>query len=171
LPVAKEYVVDIDISDYDNVRFCGCKEAKFCTKCWPLMTCGMKVLDHLLSDCFGFDQKLWIYSGRRGIHCWVSDAQARAMDNEARSAVTEFLHIYVGSEKTGKKLTLSRFLHPTFGMNSQVFEICEAYFMSMYCDTDGEDSMNIFESKEKWEKIVELIDGMCVIVLCYCITN
>ena len=160
LPVEKEYVIDIDISDYDNVRLCGCKDAKFCAKCWPLMKCGMKVLDYLLSTCFGFSQLLWIYSGRRGVHCWVSDATAKGMDNEARSAVTDFLHIYSGSDKTGKRLTFNTaYPHPTFDLESDVATICEKYFVEMYCDSYSENSMDIFASKERWQKIVDLIDA------------
>jgi len=160
VPVSKEYVIDIDISDYDNVRFCGCKDAKYCEKCWPLMLCGMKALDHLLGQCFGFDHRLWIYSGRRGVHCWVSDDEARNLDNESRSAVTDFLHIYIGNDKSGKKLTLNtRFTHPTFAVDSELFSICEQYFIDIYCDRDADRSMNIFENKDTWIQLVNLLDG------------
>lgn len=42
IPVERELVFDIDLTDYDDVRTCG-KEGHICTKCWPLMAVAIKV--------------------------------------------------------------------------------------------------------------------------------
>jgi hypothetical protein len=42
LPLERELVFDIDLTDYDDVRTCG-KEGHICNKCWPLMAVAVQV--------------------------------------------------------------------------------------------------------------------------------
>jgi DNA primase small subunit len=49
IPESKELVLDIDITDYDDVRLCGCKEADICPKCWPLMSAAIEVTHKALT--------------------------------------------------------------------------------------------------------------------------
>ena len=90
--LSKEFVLDLDISDYDDVRKC-CQKTLMCKDCWPLMQAGMQVLDVALRQDFGFEHLLWVYSGRRGIHCWVCDERARLLTNDQRAGVVSFLSL------------------------------------------------------------------------------
>jgi DNA primase small subunit len=36
---------------------------------------------------------MWVYSGRRGVHCWISDERARKLTQEARRALVSYLEV------------------------------------------------------------------------------
>ena len=92
-PVQRELVFDIDLTDYDEIRRCGCTGAKICTTCWGFMKMAVKVMDEGLKEDFGFEQVAWFYSGRRGIHAWVCDESARLLTDQGRSAVAQYFEV------------------------------------------------------------------------------
>lgn len=110
-PVMKELVFDIDMTDYDPIRTC-CKGAAICHKCWTFITMAIKVIDAALRDDFGFQHILWVYSGRRGAHAWISDKRAREMDDSKRKAIAGYFELLHGSEHGKKGLGIRRPLHP-----------------------------------------------------------
>ncbi|BGP55421.1 hypothetical protein JCM8202_003749 [Rhodotorula sphaerocarpa] len=111
-PLTRELVFDIDMTDYDSVRTC-CKDKKMCGRCWRFITVAIKVLDRILRTDFGFQHILWVYSGRRGIHAWVSDPAALTLTDEQRSAIVRYIDIVKGYTSMDKKMSLHRPLHPT----------------------------------------------------------
>jgi len=92
-PVQRELVFDIDLTDYDDVRRCGCTGAQICSTCWTFMAAALKVLNQGLREDFGFQHIAWFYSGRRGIHAWICDEEARNLSDEARSAVANYFEV------------------------------------------------------------------------------
>lgn len=96
-PLEREYVIDIDMSDYDKIRSC-CSGKKLCQLCWKFMWLAQLVLKEALKEDFGFHHVLWVFSGRRGIHAWICDDRARGMRNDVRAAVTQYLDISVSSD-------------------------------------------------------------------------
>lgn len=91
LPVERELVFDIDMSDYDAVRSC-CSGKSICSYCWTWMACAAHILRTLLQD-FGFRYILPVFSGRRGIHLWVCDKRARKMHDDERAALVGYLTV------------------------------------------------------------------------------
>lgn len=110
-PISKELVFDIDMTDYDEIRTC-CSGASICNKCWTFITMAIKVVDAALRDDLGFKHILWVYSGRRGAHAWISDKRARDMDDQKRRSIAGYLELLRGGDKSGKKVNVKRPLHP-----------------------------------------------------------
>lgn len=67
----------------------------------------------LCVEDFGFEHMLWVYSGRRGVHCWVADPRARVMENTARKAIVSYLEIIKGGSEMNRKVKLPYVLHPS----------------------------------------------------------
>jgi DNA primase catalytic subunit len=88
--VAKELVFDIDADDYDadKLRRCDCPGNKsVCDECWPIIIASARILDTILRHQFGFQHMLWVFSGRRGLHCWATGSDVAVLSQEARVAV------------------------------------------------------------------------------------
>lgn len=144
----KELVFDIDMTDYDDVRSC-CSAADICPKCWTLMTIAIHILDRALRQDFGFQHLLWVYSGRRGVHCWVCDDAARKLSAAARSAVAEYLSLIKGGEEMVKKVILNDPIHPFI---RESLKVVERYF-TQYALKD----QDILGRKESVEKVLALV--------------
>ncbi|KAF9123641.1 hypothetical protein BGW39_008813 [Mortierella sp. 14UC] len=148
IPVSKEMVFDIDMTDYDEIRTC-CSGADVCSKCWEFMTVAMKIIDVAMRDDFGFKNILWVYSGRRGIHCWIADERARKLNNDQRKAIVSYMEVIKGGVQQGRKVKLPNTLHPSL---ERSLETINTHFRSIVFE-----SQDILTKPENWEKILSII--------------
>lgn len=147
-PLEKELVFDVDMTDYDDIRTC-CSGAAICEKCWQFMTIAVQIVDHALRSDFGFQHILWVYSGRRGVHAWVCDARARALSNEARTAIVEYLSVFRKNADADRRVFLGQPLHPGF---DAALELLNELFPEQMLR-----NQRLFSSAEQWDKFLPLI--------------
>ncbi|KAL8788463.1 MAG: hypothetical protein Q9213_001686 [Squamulea squamosa] len=147
-PLAKELVFDIDLTDYDEIRTC-CDKANICHKCWSFITMAIKVVDVALRDDFGFHHIMWVYSGRRGAHAWISDKRARDMDDQRRRSIAGYLEVIKGGAQSGKKVNVKRPLHPHLARS---LDILKEHFQN-----DVLVEQNPWAKPEKAERLLQLL--------------
>lgn len=154
-PLGKELVFDIDLTDYDDIRTC-CSKTDICKKCWKFIKVASIIVTDALKEDFGFHSILWVFSGRRGAHCWVSDERARNLDESSRKAIVEYLDVLSSrSHKMGKALLgLRRPLHPHVDRS---FSVMKSYFDSVILHDQDPWATNGDENDQSWRHVDEML--------------
>ncbi|KAJ8904350.1 hypothetical protein NDN08_000871 [Rhodosorus marinus] len=139
VPLEKELVIDIDMTDYYDVMG-DLKEGDpvdVCDRNWQYIAGAVQIVDTALREDFGFRHLLWVYSGRRGVHCWVADQGARSLSNEARSAIVSYLSVKMVSEdNAGRRIDdITNPLHPSLSRAKR--EVCEPLFNEFVLKDQG----------------------------------
>jgi DNA primase small subunit len=166
-PVSRELVFDIDMTDYDEIRTC-CTGKGICKRCWAFISVAVKVLDEMIRDDFGFKHLLWVYSGRRGIHCWISDEEACALTDDARRAIIGWVDIIKGSANTTKKVDVGGYVPNGQGNNSNGRSLHPSLRRALE-GNDGQGPLKMafvdvilrdqdcFKEKKQWETLLNLL--------------
>ncbi|XP_022648099.1 DNA primase small subunit-like isoform X2 [Varroa jacobsoni] len=144
-PREREYVLDIDMTDFDDVRSC-CSATDICLRCWPFMTIAIRCLNAALTEDFGFRHLLWVYSGRRGIHCWVADRMSREMSSSCRGAVTNYLDVL--TEVNPKRPKILFKMHPALERAAGI--------MRKYMDDMVVHKQKWADSTDWWTKVLKM---------------
>lgn len=93
IPLEKEFVFDIDMDDYDPYRTC-CSGSQICDSCWSIfINCAVEILSTVLYEYFNWNNFFFVYSGRRGLHLWIMDYEARTLGDNERTKVMDFLNL------------------------------------------------------------------------------
>jgi DNA primase small subunit len=121
------------------------------------------VLDEALREDFGFKHLLWVYSGRRGIHVWISDREAFDLADDARKAIVGWLEVIKGGASQVKKVDAGwmgsaggRSLHPSLrraigGEGSESGPLKLAFVDTVLKDQD------CFRTPEQWAVLLQLL--------------
>ncbi|CCH57890.1 hypothetical protein TBLA_0A00900 [Henningerozyma blattae CBS 6284] len=142
-PLEKELVFDIDMDDYDTYRTC-CNGAQVCDRCWRFIKLAMIVMEVTLKEDFGFNSFIWVFSGRRGAHCWVSDKRARLLNDQQRRSILDYVNV-VKDRSAEKRLLLRRPYHPHL---LRSLNLLKPYFVEIILEEQNcwEDDTHAFET-------------------------
>ena len=133
-PHRRELIFDIDLNDYDfldlhegppdpNGRPRPLSLEK-CDYAWPVAGIAVKILTRILRDQFDFGDFLCCYSGRRGVHLWVLDERAMALDNDGRSAIASFVDLQLSKCKQRASMGQRHFAK-TYHLMETAYELFE----------------------------------------------
>jgi DNA primase small subunit len=95
----KEVVFDLDAVDCH--RFCDCGDAKrLCHVCWSQMQGAYLLLQHYLTRMQAYKPEsiLWVFSGKKGLHCLVNDSRALRLSADERNTLYHYLDDCTKSE-------------------------------------------------------------------------
>jgi len=155
-PLERELVFDIDLTDYDDVRV-GCTPDMMWERgSWQYMAVAIKIVDAALRQDFGFEHLLWVFSGRRGVHCWVCDNKARQLEDRERTAIVSYLTLITGTESSAVQDQLFNPLHPSL---QRAMPQLEEVFETMVCSREGQD---LLADSTRWEKVLKLVPDSSV---------
>lgn len=130
---ARPLVFDIDIHDYADIprMFCVCQPKEVCKACWTqIMRPEMIKAKEFLCDFIGFKEVMFVFSGRKGFHIWVTDDEVWTWDSNARLNYVERMPVRCDQPITvskGHLIKLPWTKHQKTGKVARVIEDIETW--------------------------------------------
>lgn len=145
-PIAREFIIDIDIDAYNSIRKC-CQENNLCSKCFLWLKCAIEVLTYIFEHNFGFKHLLWVFSGRRGIHCWICDLKVLYYDYDIRDSIISSINLLndfnnINNDINNNNSNNIKSYHPFY---QDSFTILEPYFILLLKNSTIFSSIKEFE--------------------------
>ncbi|KAF5386156.1 hypothetical protein D9615_002369 [Tricholomella constricta] len=156
-PLQRELVFDIDMTDYDPVRTC-CSGADICRRCWAFISAAVQVLHTSIREQFGYENLLWVYSGRRGIHLWISDKEAMELTDDQRKALVSWMTVIHGGQESSKKLNVRLNARSLPASLQTAVEHLATIFPEVVLS-----DQNLFASEDGYEALLEQIPDSQVV--------
>ncbi|EDR29967.1 DNA primase small subunit, putative [Entamoeba dispar SAW760] len=148
-PLLREFIIDIDMDEYNDVRYC-CQGTNICKKCWTLLVAAVQVLNYILHEQFGFNHILNVFSGRRGIHIWVCDDIAMEMTDTLRMNIVQYLNLFE-AKHTNSQNESYIVIPGRHSLFDDSYQILEPLFNKYLQDEQ------IFECSERRSRFIRLI--------------
>ena len=148
VPVAREFVIDIDLDDYGGIDK---NDLKACDRAWPLVAIGLEVAHRVLTQHFGFQHILKVYSGRRGGHLWVCDKRAAAMNDGTRAAIVAWMQPW--TKNGGQRIWEYLAGHPNF--TEIYFNLVRPFFLYVAIKPIEQGGLGMFELEFQRARFVE----------------
>jgi len=154
-PAQRELVFDVDMTDYDSIRTC-CSGADICKRCWGFIGAAVRVLDTAVRQRFGYKHLLWVYSGRRGIHLWVSDREAMGLTDDQRRSLVDFLTVIQGGKEMHKKVNVRPLIKGRPGDLPPSIQQAVDQLGDLFGDLILQDQ-DCFRGEAGWKELLQLI--------------
>ena len=147
----KELIFDIDMDDYGPVRTCECKGPQVCDICFTLLTDAMNFLTESLTLDFGISTLYWTFSGRRGIHAWITEPnEISLLHREQRQSIIDYLTLIHDKKHSQRLLSLTKQSLP---FNERVYHLFIPSFVK-YADSEQLKELNLSQARIKKLKLM-----------------
>jgi len=154
----KELVFDLDITDFK--RYCSCGTSKqLCSVCWPQMQGASLILEHLLQHTLGYkkENRLWIFSGGKGVHCFINARLAMCLGDKEREQLHRRLFIAEGDDSR-----MAAFVNLVCAKYPEFVKEVEHFFMTHLLKGANLFALPAFQVREDEPDLVESFELACL---------